>query len=520
MVSVTARRVRGAPPVRHPLSIALPQRKLSVVPDRGLLFALVAFVLCSLLLSGNLFAQSKLSFEALPVRFDKPLGLVHDNSRDDRVYVFGKDGPIHRYNLVTGDTVRFLDMTDVIEKSGETGLFGAAFHPNPDSNYFYLSYAMAGARPELPVVLCISRFEVGEDGLADRDSKRVILTVEKPQYNQNGGGLNFGPDGYLYFGTGDGGGRDDQFDNGQNPQSMLGKLLRIDVDRQENGKNYAIPPNNPFVASEDTLSEIWSLGLRNPFRFNFDREKGDLWISDKANSFYQEVNFQPAGNPGGQNYGWNCREGFDDFPAASQRHCTNPEQEYDNPHLVYGKSGDNDFVGGSITGGYVYRGPDENLQGLYIFGDFFTHRIFLYDPETQDGDTLRVEVNAPVQNLTSFGTDKAGEIYAVDYNGTVYRIESSEPTTAVTARAAVTSLAAYPNPTGDGQVSISMPGDFANEGRLSVYTADGRRLSDAPYRITDHDRTIRVPLDTEFTGLFTLKITDGAHMGVARVVAL
>ena len=277
-------------------------------------------------------AQPELSFSQLAVTFDKPLDLTSAGDETEEIYIAQKDGEVFRYDLNSGDTSLFLDLSDRLLTVSEGGLLAMAFHPAyPDSNYFYVSFTEPGNTLETPMVTVLSRFSVDPSAVIDPSSERVILRVLKPGVSQNGGGLGFGPDGYLYFGLGDGGGRMDEFENGQNPMSMLGKMLRMDVDRTSDGKQYAIPPDNPFVGTLDTLDEIWSLGLRNPFRFSFDRMTGDLWISDKGDAFWEEINFQAAGSGGGQNYGWNCREGFEKYSSLSTRYCGDEAQPFDSP---------------------------------------------------------------------------------------------------------------------------------------------------------------------------------------------
>ena len=236
-----------------------------------------------------------------------------------------------------------------------------------------------------------------------------IITIDQPQANHNGGDVHFGPDGYLYIGMGDGGSAGDPQGNGQNTNVLLGKLLRIDVN---NGNPYAIPPSNPWANGQGGRPEIWAFGLRNPWRFSFDRVTHDLYIADVGQNMYEEVDFQPAGSPGGQNYGWNVAEG---------QHCFRGNcnlAEYTAPIAEYTHA-----EGCSITGGYVYRGTAfPGLQGAYIFGDYCSGRIWaLRRQNTTDWE--QAQVLDSKQQISSFGEDEAGELYLTSLaNNGLYQV--------------------------------------------------------------------------------------------------
>jgi glucose/arabinose dehydrogenase len=251
--------------------------------------------------------------------------------------------------------IPFLDITDRVGSSqSEQGLLGLAFHPDFTKNGFlYLNYT------DLQGDTVVSRFAVsGDPDQVDPASEMVLLKLPQPAANHNGGHLAFGPDGYLYIGTGDGGAAGDRFGNGQNGRTLLGAMLRLDV---AGGQPYTVPPDNPFVGNQDVRDEIWALGLRNPWRYSFDRQTGDLYIADVGQNQYEEVNIQLAGNPGGQNYGWPIMEATHCFPAGQACDPTDltlPVAEYDHSQ------------GCSVTGGYVYRGQEyPMLTGIYLFGD-------------------------------------------------------------------------------------------------------------------------------------------------------
>jgi glucose/arabinose dehydrogenase len=236
------------------------------------------------------------------------------------------------------------------------------------------------------------------------------LTIEQPFSNHNGGDIAFGPDGYLWIATGDGGSGGDPQGNGQNPQSLLGKLLRVDVDH---GATYTIPPDNPFVEDPGTRAEIWALGLRNPWRFSFDRDTGDLFIGDVGQNQWEEIDFEPRTDPGGRNYGWNTMEGGHCFLSGA---CETDDLTL--PIFEYSHSS-----GCSVTGGYVYRGSRfPALTGLYLFGDFCSGTIWALSPGGPGAWMVAVVARTDVA-IAGFGEDESGEIYLTDLgSGTVYRI--------------------------------------------------------------------------------------------------
>ncbi|MCC6904720.1 MAG: PQQ-dependent sugar dehydrogenase, partial [Anaerolineae bacterium] len=302
----------------------------------------------------------------------------------------------------------FLDIRDrVSDDSTETGLLGLAFHPDYEENgLFYVNYT-TGDRTH------ISRFSVSATNpdMADPAAEQVLISVRQPAPNHNGGQLAFGPDGYLYIGLGDGGAAGDLFGNGQNIETLLGAILRIDVNA---GDPYAVPADNPFVQMPSARPELWAIGLRNPWRFSFDRLTGDLYIADVGQNRLEEVNVQPAASPGGENYGWPIMEAMSCFDTETcvTDGLTLPVLEYSHDE------------GCSITGGYVYRGaarPD--LAGVYFYGDFCYGTVWGARPGP--GERWESAELASVGNLSSFGEDESGELYATDLgSGTLYRLTS------------------------------------------------------------------------------------------------
>jgi glucose/arabinose dehydrogenase len=303
----------------------------------------------------------------------------------------------------------FLDITDRVgSANSEQGLLGLAFDPEyVQRGTLYVNYTDRQGNT------VVSRFSGTSDpDRAEAASEVVLLTLDQPASNHNGGHLAFGPDGALYIGTGDGGGAGDRYGNGQNGQTLLGALLRLDVD---GGQPYAIPADNPFVGNGAVRDEIWALGLRNPWRYSFDRSTGDLYIADVGQNLYEEINVQPAGDPGGNNYGWPIMEGRHCFPAdrtCDRQGLTLPVAEYDHAQ------------GCSVTGGYVYRGQRYPfLNGIYLFGDYCSGRIWGM-AQRAGTDSWQVSLLAQASvRLSSFGEDEAGELYLVDIaGGQLFRI--------------------------------------------------------------------------------------------------
>jgi glucose/arabinose dehydrogenase len=355
-----------------------------------------------------------ISFETVVSGLTKPIG-VSSAPGDLRLFVIGQTGKI---SIVDGGKVTgtFLDLSGRISTGSERGLLGLAFHPNYASNgRFFVRYTDKSGN------LAISEFHVSSDpNKADASSETRLLTVPHPSYaNHNGGRIEFGPDGYLYIGTGDGGSGGDPNNHGQSLNTLLGKMLRIDVDHPSNGKAYGIPADNPFVDKAGALPEIFAYGLRNPYSFSFDRLSGDLWIGDVGQDKYEEIDRATAASGGGNgaNFGWRRMEG---------NHCYNPGTNCDTPNatlpLAEYAHGSNDSTGCAVIGGYVYRGTDHpELFGRYFFGDECSGTVW---DVTADGPAKQ----SPQKLLSSgvsidgWGQDANGELYMVASNGKLYHL--------------------------------------------------------------------------------------------------
>ena len=329
------------------------------------------------------------------------------------VVLFENDGAVDSTDVFLGLRQR------VNDRGNEEGLLGLAFDPDYASNgYFYVYYTAASPRRSV-----ISRFSVDGDepDRADPESEYVLLEVPQPFANHNGGMLAFGPDGYLYVSLGDGGAAGDPAHNGQNPGTLLGSILRIDPRTPSDGIRYSIPPDNPFVGVAGAREEIWAYGLRNPWRFSFDRgvgeegagpQKGELWAGDVGQSDYEEVDLIRPG----RNYGWNVMEGL---------HCYDPPGTACDPTGLELPIVEYPLTGGNcaVTGGYVYRGSRlPSLYGAYVYGDYCSGRVWglRYDGQRVTEQTLLVDSSL---RISSFGEDAAGELYMLSFGGSIWRLK-------------------------------------------------------------------------------------------------
>jgi len=333
-----------------------------------------------------------------------PVVVSNAGDGSGRLFIVEKLGRIRIVENGTLLATPFLDIDPIVNSSGnEQGLLGLAFHPDYTNNgFFYVDYIDAGGDT------VVSRFSVSaaDPNVADPISELKILQVAQPYSNHNGGQLAFGPDGYLYIGLGDGGSGGDPGDRAQDIQLMLGKILRIDVDSTQPPLDYAIPADNPFVGVAGAAEEIWAYGLRNPWRFSFDRLTGDLYIGDVGQNLYEEIDRAPAASTGGENWGWRCYEATHPYNTTG---C-GPIGDYDMPILEYPHASGRC----SVTGGYLYRGsaaPD--LRGAYLFADYCTGDVWAATYDQLGGTWSAVDLDFPqsLNGLTTFGEDELGNVY-------------------------------------------------------------------------------------------------------------
>lgn len=378
---------------------------------------------------------------------------THAPGRPNELFVVDQRGFIEILNLETGqfNNQPFLDIQGFVDDGGnEQGLLGLAFDPNYATNgHFYVNYTRDPG-PGLDRTR-IDRFTAPDPlsgNIVSSGTRSSVLEFEQDFNNHNGGWIGFSPnDGLLYIATGDGGSGNDPNNRSQSLDQRLGKMLRIDVTGDDfpsdSTENYAVPADNPYAndGNGNTLADIWSYGLRNPYRASFDRETGDLWIGDVGQNFREEINFQPADSDGGENYGWRLREGDIATPTGEVGGPAPPDHvppAYDYSH------GGGTFQGNSVVGGYVYRGPDPEVDGRYFFADTVSSRLWAFDPANPDNTIANVEsILDPSSNIVtpvSFGEDAVGNLYIVARGGDIYRIETDTLTAG--------------DYTGDGQVDI------------------------------------------------------------------
>lgn len=356
----------------------------------------------------NSLSNSYSVVDAFPdITFNRPLDLQNAGDNSDRFFIVEQPGRIY---VLKDENAKekeiFLDIENLVNDGGnEQGLLGLAFHPDYERNgYFYVNYTDNNGT-------VISRFRESNDiNKADSGSELILLKFDQPFTNHNGGGMAFGPDGYLYIATGDGGSGGDPLGNGQNRRTLHGNILRIDVDRRDHGLNYAIPEDNPFVDNKEGFrEEIYAYGLRNPWRFSFDSFNGNLFAADVGQNAVEEINLIEKG----KNYGWNIMEGtkmFSSDPKVDSNTLEPPKYEYLHP------------LGRSITGGYVYRGQEyKELEGLYIYGDFISGIIWAlkYEEGMEPINIILAETNL---RISSFGLSESKEIYLTSFDGKVYRL--------------------------------------------------------------------------------------------------
>lgn len=352
--------------------------------------------------------------EAFPsLSFNQPVDLQHAGDQSNRLFVVEQRGVISVFQNSESAATKttFLDIQSRVDDRGsEEGLLGLAFHPDFKNNgFFYVDYTASN-----PSRTIISRFRISQQNAdqADANSEQIVLSFAQPYDNHNGGQLAFGPDGYLYIAVGDGGSGGDPQANGQNRSTLLGSILRIDIDNQANGNNYAIPPDNPFAGNNQGYKEeIYAYGLRNPWRFSFDPDNSRLWAGDVGQNDYEEIDIIESGN----NYGWNIMEGT---------HCYSPSSGCDSSGLTMPVIDYSHSQGISVTGGHVYRGPTlDSLTGRYIYADFGSGRIWSLDYSDPDNpvNTQLLRADFPI---SSFGVDEQQELYICGYNGKIYKLQA------------------------------------------------------------------------------------------------
>lgn len=366
-------------------------------------------------------AKTVRTFKNLRIR--RPIIITNAGDGSDRLFIASQYGEVFVMSgdPETEDPKKFMDIVKKVtykDRENEEGFLGFAFHPKyKETGFVYVYYTTRDA----PRTSVISRFSVSKDDpdQIDHDSELELMRIKQPFWNHNGGTICFGPDGYLYVGLGDGGAANDPNQNGQNLKTMLGSILRIDVDKKSDGKNYSVPSDNPFVAKQDAVPEIYAYGLRNVWRMSFDRKTGTGWIADVGQNIWEEVNILEKGG----NYGWNIRESKHNFEKAPRK--PKPNEKFVEPIWEYDHT-----IGKSITGGVVYRGQKvPELNGMYLFADYVTGYVWGLKYDFDQKKVVRHVVIEGVHKnkekekaapVITFGEAESGEVYFSDVTGRIY----------------------------------------------------------------------------------------------------
>ncbi|WP_286925782.1 PQQ-dependent sugar dehydrogenase [Flavobacterium sp. UBA4197] len=433
-----------------------------------------------LLVTGICFSQT-VALESFGTGFSSPVEITH--AGDTRLFVVERGGAIKILNANgTVNPTPFLNLSGIISSGGERGLLGLAFHPNYSTNgFFYVNYTNTTGNT------VISRYSVnsGNPDVANTSSASILLTITQPYSNHNGGSVKFGPDGYLYIGMGDGGSGGDPENRAQNINELLGKMLRIDVN---NGTPYGIPANNPYVGIAGA-DEIWAIGVRNPWKFSFNRSNGDLWIADVGQNNFEEIN-KVSSTQAGLNYGWRCYEGNAAYNATG---CA-AQSTMTFPLAVTTHSAGNC----SITGGYVYTGTTyPNFQNKYFFTDYCASKIGMVD----NSGNITYSANFSGNSFVTFGEDNNGELYVGSINnGTIYKIKDSSLGTSDFSKTAFT---VYPNPA-RAEINIKSSGsNFPTE--VTVFDMNGKQVA---FQKTQNPELNTIKTSHLATGLYLLHIMD------------
>ncbi len=379
--------------------------------------SLAAAILCT-----TPFAQADIGVREVANGFERPVWAGVPNGVDGKIWVMEQAGRVWIVDAKTGEREKepFLDIhKEVLRKGNEEGLLGLAFAPDfLKSGRYYVNYTDKSKEK----LTRISRFVSKDKKTTDPKSEEIVLSYPSIYDNHNGGWIAFGPDGMLYIGNGDGGAGNDPKNSGQSMDTLLGKILRIDVSPKT---EYKVPSDNPFVNDKNAEPEIWAYGVRNPWRCSFDRETGDFWMGDVGQNHWEEIDFMPKGKASGANFGWRLREAEHETPQKGVG-GPKPKGAIDPVYSYNHGSGDNEGL--SVTGGYVYRGPIKELQGRYIFGDYQNPRIWSFVlkngkvTDFQDNTKALQPKGGRINLIASFAEDNDGNLFIVDHSGPIYQI--------------------------------------------------------------------------------------------------
>jgi glucose/arabinose dehydrogenase len=485
----------------------------SVIPAKLMrnLCTLGLFLLLLLTLRQPAFAQYTAENAFPNLTFPSPIELISPPDATNRIFVASQTGVIHVFpnSQSVASAKVFLDMSNRIASGGEAGLLGMAFHPDYRNNgYFYLNYTRNN--PGLESVIARFRVSATDPDQADPGSELILLTFSQPFSNHNGGKLVFGNDRFLYIATGDGGSGGDPNNYAQNRASLLGKILRIDVNNTAANLNYAIPPNNPFVNNTEAFrKEIFAYGMRNPWKIAVDRATGQIWAGDVGQNGREEIDLIVKGG----NYGWRLMEGLACYNPVP---CDTTGLNLINPVLEYTHASG---AGRSITGGFVYRGTAmSHLVGKYVYGDYVSRNVWAlqYGPNQQVTNTLLFRAAG---NILAFGEDQARNLYLCLSSGIIQKI--TDPTAAVVTGLEVTpgaNVGIYPNPAKETFTVKIAETDKAKPVLMELYDPIGRKVARQEFRINVNQPEITVPIRNMTSGIYLVRLWVGDQLTQRKLV--
>ena len=445
-------------------------------------------------------SQPVIVYNSVIASLSSPVDIVNAGDGTNRIFIAERGGAVKVYNSSYTLLGTFLTVTGIVA-GGEEGLLSIAFHPNYETNgFFWVYYTNTAGDIE------VSRYKVstGNANVADAASKQVVMTIPHPgQNNHNGGKLNFGADGNLYFATGDGGGGGDVPNNAQNGNVLLGKMIRINVSTGTSAPFFTIPADNPFVTDAAVRDEIWALGLRNPYRWSFDRTTGDMWIGDVGQNEREEVNYRTAATSGGVNYGWRCYEGnlpYNTTGCAAQSNYVFPVYEYINPPTS----------STSVVGGYVYRGTlYPSMQGYYFASDVYSGNLYKINI---NGFTTTVQSGLPTL-VAGFGETETGELLAVSLNGNAYSLIPNTPTPVSNINGADQKPVLYPTVINNQKFIIQLPFSYY---QLQIVNTSGTVVK--TQNLNGRTGTVEIALPNLAAGIYFVQLLGGKKSFVQKII--